>query len=320
MLRRSTQMVQLRHLAALALLAGCDSAPADSCRSDVDCPGGACVVGQCRSLGIDLGDGDGDASSDLAPGPPPDGAGAADLAARHDGTAPFCTFNGDGVIERSEEPFQVGLGALFAVNQPGATVAVQLAPKNGTWDFSAPVANERKQFDQLLAPAGQWWAAAFPTATFAERIDDGQQLYGVFHVGAKSLDLLGVVSDPGVLTQTELKYDNPIPVLEFPLKQGQSWMASSLARGVASGVPLLSQDDYQFTVDARGKTIVPAGSFDTLRVRMNYTQTIGLLATTRIQYLHVAECFGSVARIRSKDNEPSNDFTEAAEYRRLATQ
>jgi hypothetical protein len=52
---------------------------------------------------------------------------------------------------------------------------------------------------------------------------------------------------------------------------------------------------------------------------MNYAQTEGLYSVTRVTYLHMAECYGAVARIRSTDNESSNDFTQAAEYRRLAS-
>jgi hypothetical protein len=88
--------------------------------------------------------------------------------------------------------------------------------------------------------------------------------------------------------------------------------------GLASGVAFFAQEKWVFSVDLRGTTKVPAGSFDTLRVRMGYTQTYGLLVTTRIIYLHVAECYGAVARVRSQDNETSSDFTQAAEYRRLA--
>jgi hypothetical protein len=65
-------------------------------------------------------------------------------------------------------------------------------------------------------------------------------------------------------------------------------------------------------------TKVPAATFDTLRLRAHYTQTYGFLVTTRITLIHLAECYGAVARIRSRDNETVEDFTQAAEYRRLA--
>ena len=64
---------------------------------------------------------------------------------------------------------------------------------------------------------------------------------------------------------------------------------------------------------------MPAGSYDTLRLRFDYTQTVGFVVTKRITFIHMAECFGNVARIRSKDNETNADFTTATEYRRMAT-
>ena len=122
------------------------------------------------------------------------------------------------------------------------------------------------------------------------------------------------------------KYENEVAfthqiktIARFPLQKGSAWTAESDVTGVASGVLFAAHEKYAFTVDARGTTKVPAGSFDTLRLRMDYSQTYGLLVTTRFQYLHLAECYGAVARVRSRDGEPKPDFTTAAEYRRLAT-
>ena len=308
----------------IALLAGCGAATVDTCRTDGECSGGACVAGRCRPLaGADLTVGDGSPSAiDLATSVgAADGGPSLDLTLAGDATAPACSFDNNGIIERKEEPFLVGLGGLFAVNAAGSTVPVKLAAQNGAWDFSAAVANERKVFDELLAPTGQWWSADFANASYAERIDDGQALFGVFHVTDTRLELLGVVSDQGGLQKTELTYATPIAVLQFPLSMGSTWTAESDVSGSAGGFAVFAHDKYQFTVDARGMTRVPVGTFDTLRLRMNFSETVGGFPTlTRVQYLHLAECFGAVARIRSKDNEPSNDFTDAAEYRRLATQ
>jgi hypothetical protein len=305
-------------LAAAVWMAGCDSAANGGCTTDADCPGGVCVAlaasRECRPVA------GGDDLSTAGPGDGGIGGGPSDAAFGLDAVAALCQFNGDGVIDRSEEPFLVGLGTLFAVNPAGTTVSVNLKPVGGVWDFTAMVPNERKTFDQLLSPGGTWWAADFPNATYAEILDDGQSLYGVYQVTSDSLLLLGVVSEQEGLQKTELTYSTPIQMLKFPLKQGDSWTSESNASGLASGVVAVTHDQYTFTVDARGTAKVPAGTFDTLRLRANYTQTYGFLVTTRIIYLHLAECYGSVARIRSQDNEQSNDFTQATEYRRLATQ
>jgi hypothetical protein len=297
---------------ALAL-AGCGG-DKSGCRVDDDCAAGnVCVVGQCRPLaGADLSGAAGDLGSgaDFAT-PIPDGWNPDALTAT-------CTFNGDGTITRAEEPFTVGLGALFAVNAPNTTVPVDNVPHNGIWDFSAAVSSEAKQFDQLVDPSGQWWAADFPTATYGERIDDGQQAFGVFRVSADKLEMLGVVSDQGGVSQTKLTYATPIVVLQFPMSVGTTWTSESDVSGTASGFAFFAHEKYIFAVGQRGTTKVPAASFDTLRLKMSYTQTYGALVTTRITYLHLAECYGSVARVRSQDNETSADFTQAAEYRRLA--
>lgn len=298
---------------ALAL-AGCGGNDKSGCVVADDCPAGdVCVVGECRPLaGADLSG----AVYDMGP--------AADLATpipdgwNPDALAASCAFNGDGTITRSEESFMVGLGALFAVNSPGSTVPVDNVPQSGVWDFSAAVSGEAKQFDQLVDPSGQWWAPDFSGATYGERIDDGQQAYGVFRVGGDKLEMLGVVSEQNGFNRTELTYATPIVVLQFPLSVGTTWASESDVSGTAAGVAFFAHEKYVFSVDKRGMTKVPAASFDTLRLKMSYTQTYGALVTTRITYLHLAECYGAVARVRSQDNETSADFTQAAEYRRLA--
>jgi hypothetical protein len=318
-MRLHQNVMQLHQILAL-LVAGC-GASTYHCRDDNDCGGSACVDGVCRPL----------AAQDLANPTPTGDGGAPDLAQPSsppqmdagfalDALAASCSFNSDGVIQRSEAPFLVGLGALYAVNPSGSTVPVSLTPAAGGWDFSAPVANETKVFDQILSPSGQWWSSAFPSATYAERLEDGQPLLGVYRATADKLELLGLVSDQSGLQQTELTYATPVAILEFPIAVGNHFTSGSDLSGTLNGIAFFAHDDYDITVDQRGNTKVPAGSFDTLRLRMSYRETVGLLKTTRITYLHLAECYGAVARIRSQDDEPSNDFTQAAEYRRLATQ
>jgi hypothetical protein len=317
-------LVALAALAVVALQAGCDGGVTQACRGDRDCASGVCVNGACRPLtgAPDLSAGDdgapagGDGSTnDLRPAPLPDGANT-----NLDALAASCAFNNDGVITRAEAPFVIGLGALYAVNPAGSTVPVSTVPGASGWDYTAPVTNETKVFDQLLAPSGQWWSGDFPDATYAERLQDGQNVLGVYRVSADQLELLGLVSDTSGLQQTSLKYATAIPVLKFPLALNDHWSAESDLTGTLNGFLFTAHDNYDLTVDRRATTKVPAGTFDTLRVRINYKQTIGFSVTTKITYLHLAECYGAVARLRSQDNEPSNDFTQAAEYRRLATQ
>jgi hypothetical protein len=313
---RVHQMIAL--LTALPA-AGC-AAQERGCRSDADCAASVCVDGACRPLvgAVDLGTAPASAELGSLPDLRSPVADGGPLSA--DALAAICPFNGDGVLDRSEEPFVVGLGALFAVNPAGSTTPVSLTAVVGVWDFTAPVRDEVKVFDELQPPGGQWWSAEFPSATYAERLVDGQNLLGVYRATADRLELLGLVSDQTGLTQTLLSYATAIPLLQFPLRAGASWSADSDVSGTLNGVVFAGHDHYDFSVDQRGMTKVPAGNFDTLRLRIRFEESYGLYTVSRITYLHLAECYGAVARIRSQDGETSNDFTQAAEYRRLATQ
>ena len=304
---------------SIAAVAACgdNTAMTGACRSDADCPsGGACTDGQCRTIvNADLSMDDlGPAEMDLA-GPPMHDSGVI----TGDALAALCSFNGDGVISRAEAPFLVGLSAVYAVNATGSTATVDVQMHNGAWDFSAAQSGDSKSLDELIDPTGQWWSAKFPNATYASLLSDGQTNLGVYQATSTQLLLLGIVSETSGLSQTELVYTTPIPVLEFPLSVGQKWSATSALTGQLQGLIFASQDSYQFSVDTRGKTLVPAGHFDTLRLRVDVSQAVGFVTTTHIEYLHLAECYGQIARVQSSDNETSATFTKAAEYRRLST-
>jgi hypothetical protein len=315
-------MMQLHQILPLAamLAAGCSAASGFHCRDDLDCGGSACVNGVCRMLA---------SQPDLTSAAPSDGGlpdlsqpsiGPIDGGLALDALAASCSFNSDGVLQRSEAPFLVGLGALYAVNASGTTVPVSLAPTASGWDFSAAVSNETKVFDQILSPAGQWWSADFPDATYAEKLEDGQAILGVYRASADKLQLLGLVSEQSGFQQTKLTYATAVDVLRFPLALNDHFVTESDISGTVNGIAFFGHDTYDATVDKRANTKVPAGGFDTLRLRLNYKETVGFVTTTRITYLHLTECYGAVARVRSQDNEASNDFTQAVEYRRLATQ
>ena len=56
-----------------------------------------------------------------------------------------------------------------------------------------------------------------------------------------------------------------------------------------------------------------------MRVHVDLTQTVpGGVSISRIQYLFFHECYGEVGRMVSVLDEPTEIFTNAAEFRRLA--
>ena len=45
---------------------------------------------------------------------------------------------------------------------------------------------------------------------------------------------------------------------------------------------------------------------------------VGIVTTTIRSYVFVTDCYGAVAAMTSKDNEPNVEFTTASEVRRIA--
>ena len=109
-------------------------------------------------------------------------------------------------------------------------------------------------------------------------------------------------------------------MLQFPVVVGQSFVSSGeITSGVAFGLPYAGRDTYEVDVDAEGAIDLLQYSFDqVLRVRTTVTvePAVGA-AVTKKQVSFYAECFAEVARVTSQDGETNDDFTEAAELRRL---
>jgi hypothetical protein len=126
------------------------------------------------------------------------------------------------------------------------------------------------------------------------------------------------VSPDDGLYRTELSYDPPVVVVDFPLTKDKSWQSSAAVSGVAMGVYSYYTEDYEYEVDARGSMVVPYGTFDVLRTRVLLTRTVGYWPTTVRSFAFTAECFSTVASVSSNDNESDEQFGSAAEVRRLA--
>lgn len=231
----------------------------------------------------------------------------------------LCRPNRDGVIERHEAPLAVGQHATFKIGV-NATVntAGTMVDGTQTWDLSGDLAGDRRELIELRNPADMWFSTSFPTATYFTRLSASSNLLGVFRITDDALILLGVVSEAEGFTRTELKYDPPVDVLRFPFEEGTTWTVESRVTGVASGIAVLYDETYVYTVDKSGELKTPFGDFEVLRIRSDLERVVGLVTTRLRTYLFASECFGTVATIVSKDNESSVEFTEAAEVRRLA--
>lgn len=260
------------------------------------------------------------AAAPAVPPPEPDGGGFIPLPDVPD--AGVCRGNRDGVIDRAELLFAPGVEARYRVNPPGTQARVDprgAARADGTraWDFRDPSGVTAPL--TLLDARGQWFAARFPTAQYAARLDPRAGNLGVYRATDTAVELLGVAG-PAESEGTLVRYDVPVGLLRFPLRVGASWTAeATTAEATVQNTPVASRDRYEVTVDARGELRLAELTFtDALRVRVEVTQRFPAgPGVRRIQHLWMVECYGEVARMTSLDNEVNPDFTLALEFRRL---
>jgi hypothetical protein len=149
-------------------------------------------------------------------------------------------------------------------------------------------------------------------------LSESSDLLGVFEVTSTSLLLRGVASPTDSLTKTQLTYTPAVVVQDFPLSEGKTWTTTSNVTGLAQGVLVNYSEKYASFVDAHGTLKAPYGEFPVLRTRTVLTRTIGIVTTIVRTYLFGTECFGTVASIAAKDNEPNAEVSSAAEVRRLS--
>jgi hypothetical protein len=247
---------------------------------------------------------------------------AADAAPPLPDAMPVCQGNNDGVITAGEMPMVSGITVDYLVNAPGTGVAVQPAGTvdgggNRVWDFSD---TSGEVFAVSLEPIwGRWFESDFADAHYVARLAPGSAVLGVYRATAEAIWLLGFASPQA--DQTLAVYDDPVPLIRFPISQGQSWaVVAHITDAVYDGQPFASTDTYNISVDQRGTLELPYLSLhNTLRLRVELTQSLpGGQTIHRIQLLYLHECYGELGRIVSLDNELDPNFTQATEFRRLA--
>lgn len=295
------RLVAVQYAAVLA--AACSSSNPGTCDDHADCPSGFCRADHTCAPDDEV-DGGGDV--DGPPGGP---------------DAPLgCAPDHDGTLTRDELVMAPGQTVRFRV---ATDVTVDTAGTQGpggarTWTFTAAATGDRDLDLTLLAPAGQWWAATFPTASYAIPLSADSALLGVMRLDDAGVALVGVVSPEAGFARTELTYDPPVPITPTPMSPSATWNVTSTVSGVASGVAAFYTERYQGRVDAVGDAATPFGTFPVRRVGVDLTRTVGAAVTTRRSFAFVAECYGTVATIASQDYESGSEFTDAAELWRLA--
>lgn len=246
---------------------------------------------------------------------------------------PVCVPNRNGIIERNELTFRIGAAISYtAAGTESAPVDVDLKGTQGTdgivtWDFSKKFPDDSREVDEVLPYKGQWFEGDIldPIPEYTSILTRNYPLVGVILAAYRptpdALQMLGWYSQEK--DRAKVKYNQPVEILQFPLKLGDSWLNKPTAKGsFPKNLTLYSaSEDYEFNVDAKGKAKLPAGTYDVLRLRMKFSQTQTLPAfasLSRITYFFIAECFGIVARVDSKLYESDENFTKASRLKRLS--
>lgn len=299
------------------------SAVACSSSSDRECAIGAdCASGACNSNGtcVPISSGSNDAGNDVTDG----GSSLSDGSPVIDGSTLACQAGDGGTLGHDNVPLAAGLTATFelATNETIDTAGSDNGDGSKTWDFTVSFASDQNVIVQTLSPSGAWWAADFASATYAAKLVNSQSTLGVFEYGANSVALLGAVSPTSDgMTETELTYATPIPILAFPLHMTQTWSTTSNVSGKLNGITSFYSETYDSSIDAYGTVKTPYGSFAALRVGTLLTQNAGAVTKTRT-YAWVTQCFGTIAKATSTSmtntGTPAENFTQAAELERLA--
>lgn len=325
-------IIYLAHAASgaltIAALAGCGP-ESQYCYGNAQCPSGHL----CTPRGVCVPAADGgtdggasDASTGLDRASSDRGGHDSALSDRgtEDGGQPLCP-EWDAVIEQSEITFTAGLTGHYRTIDPEQPATVSLVPQTVDglpyWDFSAAVSGEQPIVVETFAPTGQWFSADFPDASYTALLEDGGDTLGVFRIGAGVLEMIGVVSIAD--GTTNLTYDPPVVLFKFPLQVGDSWSTESQVSGTYDGLMAGFYETYSFEVRTAGRVKVPAGTFDVLELHMSRLNEVPTLnpyywiTTTTLKYLFVAQCYGTVATVGSRDDEEDDPFTVAREYKRL---
>ncbi len=230
----------------------------------------------------------------------------------------ICQPNRDSVIERSEVTLQAGLSAKFSVAKALTwDTAGDVVDGELTWDLAQSFSGQQTTLVELRSLDGEWFEASYPDATYTTVLSTGSDLIGIFRVTDDAVLLIGVVSPADGAFATELEYDPPVPVLQFPLEQGARWSVESTVTGRFTGAFTTYAESYAFEVDASGEMLTPYGTFPSLRVRSVLERTVGFVTTVIRSFAFATECFGTVATVTATDNESGTEFTDVAELRRL---
>jgi len=238
-----------------------------------------------------------------------------------------CVPNLDGQIDASEVQPAIDTPISYLVSPTGAERDVSLAgvdQGDGTlrWDFGIDYADDQVATITPRSVSGKWYQSSFPPDAFVTPFDAADTVENVLRQDGEALWLIGVASteENPPEGQTLLVYDAPVAIVRFPIESGSSFVSTgTIQNGTLRGLPYAGKDTYEVGVDGTGLVVLPSLAFTQahrVRTRITVAPAVGA-STTRRQVSYFFECFAEVVRATSKADEPEENFTTAAELRRI---
>ncbi len=241
-----------------------------------------------------------------------------------------CVPNLDGRIESRELAPQIDIPANYLVNPAGKDRVVDLAGKTNakgalSWQFGNDFADDTIAKLAAKQLKDQWFASSFATvkSPVVVPIDVGGRVQGVYTHEDAGFFLHGIASNEPDAREgkTLIVYAEPVMIYRFPLEPGAAWtsVGQTTKENFLRGLPYAGRDIYEVRVDGAGEVGLPDFVLtQALRVRTKLTiEPAAGKVTTQRQVGFLFECLGEVTRATSKLDETDENFTAAAELRRL---
>lgn len=236
-----------------------------------------------------------------------------------------CLPNLDGRIDADELPVALEARASYFVSENTPVQLAGMADGNALrWSFPDETSADQRLSFAAAPLLDQWYAESFPDATFILANDVMGTVDGIYRKDDAGLWLLGLASamENPPEGKTLYRYASPVALLRFPIEDGDRYTeVGEIDSGVVRGLPYVGTDTYEIVIDGSGELELPYVSFSP--VLRTYTYVLsepaaGGVTTSRRQVSFLFECFGEVMRATSRADEPTVNFTTAAELRRFA--
>ena len=236
-----------------------------------------------------------------------------------------CVPNLDGKIDANELQPIYNVTANFLVSPQGKTRTVDQvgAVRDGKtlWAFNVDLPDDQVFKSTGTPLTGKWYEKHFPGLVnpVVIPLDAAGNNEAVYTHDDQALYLHGIASKTEAVN-TYLPYEKPLALYRFPLTVGLSYTAiGDVKDGSFQGLPYAGRDQYEVKVDAAGSVILSDFSVQqALRVKTKVTisPAAGIVTVTR-QTNFLFECVGEIVRLTSVPGEQDENFTNAAEVRRL---